>query len=80
MNDITPASRTDLYPDIEAFDSGMLPVDALHTLYWEQSGTRGMLLHPARRGWSAHAAFDRLRHLRSARSGRSDDNNTTSDH
>jgi len=30
--------RTELYPDIEPFQSGRLPVDALHTMYWEQSG------------------------------------------
>ncbi len=38
MNDIARTPRTDLYPDIEPFDSGMLAVDARHTLYWEQSG------------------------------------------
>ena len=38
MNDITLTPRSDLYPEIEAFDSGMLPLDALHTMYWEQSG------------------------------------------
>lgn len=27
-----------LYPELEPFESGMLPVDDLHTLYWEQSG------------------------------------------
>lgn len=27
-----------LYPPLEAYDSGMLPVDGLHSLYWEQSG------------------------------------------
>ncbi|RCS31142.1 prolyl aminopeptidase [Rhodanobacter denitrificans] len=27
-----------LYPEIEPFDSGFLPVSALHTLYYEQSG------------------------------------------
>ena len=30
--------RTELYPDIEPFQSGRLPVDALHTMYLEQSG------------------------------------------
>jgi len=30
--------RTELYPDIEPFQSGQLPVDALHMMYWEQSG------------------------------------------
>ena len=38
MNDIARTPRIDLYPEIEPFDSGMLPVDARHTLYWEQSG------------------------------------------
>ena len=38
MNDIARASRTELYPDVEPFDSGMLPLDAVHTMYWEQSG------------------------------------------
>jgi proline iminopeptidase len=31
-------SRRTLYPDIEPFDSGRLPVSALHTLYYEQCG------------------------------------------
>ena len=31
-------SHTELYPEIEPFQQGMLPVDARHTLYWEQSG------------------------------------------
>jgi len=30
--------RTELYPPIEPFDSGMLAVDAIHEVYWEQSG------------------------------------------
>jgi proline iminopeptidase len=30
--------RTDLYPAIEPHDSGMLPLDDLHTMYWEVSG------------------------------------------
>jgi len=29
---------TDLFPPIEPFATGMLPVDGRHTLYWEQSG------------------------------------------
>lgn len=28
----------DLFPAIEPFESGTLPVDDIHTLYWEQSG------------------------------------------
>ncbi|HET9819405.1 MAG TPA: prolyl aminopeptidase, partial [Rhodanobacteraceae bacterium] len=31
-------SRRSLYPDIEPFDNGMLPVSDLHTLYFEQCG------------------------------------------
>ncbi len=31
-------SHTELYPEIEPYQQGMLPVDARHTLYWEQSG------------------------------------------
>ena len=38
MNDIARTPRTELYPDVEPFDSGMLPLDAIHTMYWEQSG------------------------------------------
>ena len=38
MNDIARTPRIELYPEIEPFESGMLRVDARHTLYWEQSG------------------------------------------
>ena len=31
-------ARAELFPPIEPYQSGMLRVDALHTLYWEQSG------------------------------------------
>jgi proline iminopeptidase len=31
-------SHTALYPEIEPYHQGMLPLDARHTLYWEQSG------------------------------------------
>jgi len=30
--------RTELYPDIEPHATGMLPLDAIHTMYWESSG------------------------------------------
>lgn len=33
-----PSNRRGLYPEIEPFDSGMLPVSALHVLYYEQCG------------------------------------------
>ncbi len=36
--DISPAIRTELYPEIEPCDAGMLELDGLHRMYWEQSG------------------------------------------
>ena len=33
-----PQIRTDLYPEIEPYASGMLPLDAIHEMYWEASG------------------------------------------
>jgi len=30
--------RAELYPTIEPYASGMLPLDAIHTMYWETSG------------------------------------------
>ena len=36
--DISPGIRTELYPAIEPYSAGMLPLDRLHTMYWEQSG------------------------------------------
>ncbi|HUB95969.1 MAG TPA: prolyl aminopeptidase [Stellaceae bacterium] len=30
--------RQDLYPPIEPYTTGMLPLDSHHTMYWEQSG------------------------------------------
>ena len=36
--DLSPAIRSELYPDIEPFGTGMLELDGLHRMYWEQSG------------------------------------------
>ncbi len=36
--DITQGLRTELYPPLEPYGAGMLEVDGIHTLYWEQSG------------------------------------------
>ena len=37
MND--PAYiRTQLYPEIEPYETGRLPLDSLHIMYWEQCG------------------------------------------
>jgi proline iminopeptidase len=33
--------RSDLYPPLEPHASGMLPLDALHCMYWETSGAPG---------------------------------------
>jgi len=33
-----PGDRTALYPEIEPHASGMLPLDAIHTMYWESCG------------------------------------------
>lgn len=37
MDARTP-SRVDLYPPLEPYDTGMLPLDDVHTMYWETSG------------------------------------------
>ena len=63
MNDIAHTPRTELYPDVEPFDSGMLPLDAVHTMYWEQSGNPAgvpvVFLHggPGAGSSSAHRRF-----------------------
>ncbi len=36
--DISPGLRTELYPTLEPYSAGMLALDGLHTMYWEQSG------------------------------------------
>jgi len=33
-----PGDRTALYPEIQPHASGMLPLDAIHTMYWESCG------------------------------------------
>jgi proline iminopeptidase len=36
--DLRLEPRTELYPAIEPYDSGMLALDDIHTMYWETSG------------------------------------------
>ena len=36
--DIPAAIRTGLYPPIEPYNSGMLALDRIHSMYWEESG------------------------------------------
>jgi proline iminopeptidase len=39
VNDLAVgALRTDLFPEIEPYASGRMPLDARHTMYWETSG------------------------------------------
>lgn len=40
MDHAIPRIRTELYPDIEPFQSGHLQVDRQHQVYWEVSGNR----------------------------------------
>lgn len=62
--------RNDLFPPIEPFDSGYLPVDELHTLYWEQCGRPDgvpvIFLHggPGAGASSTHRRFFDPRHYR----------------
>ncbi|WP_448203646.1 prolyl aminopeptidase [Azospirillum sp. sgz302134] len=55
--------RSELFPPIDPFQSGILPVDEIHTLYWEQSGNpRGvpvLFLHggPGAGASPAHRRF-----------------------
>ena len=38
MADHSPAIRGELYPEIEPYHSGMLDLDGLHQMYWEECG------------------------------------------
>ena len=38
MVNVSRTPRTELYPEIEPYSAGMLKLDAVHTMYWEQSG------------------------------------------
>ena len=38
MADISPTIRAGLYPEIEPYGAGMLELDGVHRMYWEQSG------------------------------------------
>jgi proline iminopeptidase len=38
MADISHAPRAHLYPEIDPYSAGMLKLDGVHALYWEQSG------------------------------------------
>lgn len=38
MADQSPEIRGELYPEVEPYNSGMLELDGLHAMYWEESG------------------------------------------
>lgn len=38
MADLSASVRAELYPEIEPYSAGMLDLDGLHRMYWEQSG------------------------------------------
>jgi len=38
MNDIAGNGRLELFPEIEPYRTGRLPLDERHTMYWEESG------------------------------------------
>jgi proline iminopeptidase len=38
MADISSGTRAELYPEIEPYNAGMLELDGLHRMYWEESG------------------------------------------
>src|SRR5512147_2559107 len=62
--------RTDLFPDIEPYASGRLPLGRSHVMYWEQAGNpRGapvLFLHggPGAGSAAAHRRFFDPRHYR----------------
>jgi proline iminopeptidase len=64
------APRTDLYPPIDPYGSGLLTLDNTHRMYWEQSGNpRGapvVFLHggPGAGATSAHRRFFDPQHYR----------------
>ena len=70
MPDLPFPLRTELYPDIEPYDSGMLELDALHRMYWEACGNpRGpavVFLHggPGAGSAPAHRRFFDPAHYR----------------
>ena len=57
------AGRLDLFPDLAPYDYGRLPLDEIHTMYWEQSGNPAgvpvVFLHggPGAGASSAHRRF-----------------------
>jgi proline iminopeptidase len=63
MADHSPAVRGDLYPEIEPYNAGFLPLDDLHEMYFEECGNRSgtpvLFLHggPGAGSAPAHRRF-----------------------
>ncbi len=70
MADHAPTLRTELYPEIEPLEAGMLALDDLHHMYWEVSGNPHgkpvLFLHggPGAGASPAHRRFFDPRHYR----------------
>ncbi len=70
MADLSAGIRAELYPEIEPYSAGMLDLDGLHRMYWEQSGNpRGepvLFLHggPGAGAAPAHRRFFDPAHYR----------------
>ena len=70
MADISAGVRAELYPEIEPYSAGMLDLDGLHRMYWEQSGNSHgspvLFLHggPGAGAAPAHRRFFDPRHYR----------------
>lgn len=70
MADISATVRAELYPEIEPYSTGMLDLDGVHRMYWEQSGNpQGapvLFLHggPGAGAAPAHRRFFDPRHYR----------------
>lgn len=68
--DHAPTLRTELYPEIEPFEAGMLALDGTHHLYWEVSGNPNgkpvVFLHggPGAGASPAHRRFFDPKHYR----------------
>ena len=70
MADHAPALRTELYPETEPYEAGMLALDGLHHMYWEASGNPNgrpvVFLHggPGAGASPAHRRFFDPKHYR----------------
>ena len=70
MADLSAGTRAELYPEIEPYSAGMLGLNGVHRMYWEESGNpRGapvLFLHggPGAGAAPAHRRFFDPRHYR----------------